>query len=190
MHIQKCCSYFLCSYFFFLSEQHMKNMTLLIYSVLFHALAEQIILSRKRASSAHRSVPAAQEQSRQQQRGWEGLVSANSSKGAPDAALETHAQFGVTWAIWRVSLSCQRISTGCQQEKCNAGNDGLGKALIMREFSCHTGWGPWQNGKVMEWGQDHIHGKLYWAAHRAHTLSLLMCHEMAHKWDMNWPQLG
>lgn len=55
-------------------------MTLLMYSVFFHALAEQIILSRKLALSAHRSVTAAREQSRQQQRGWEGVLSASPSK--------------------------------------------------------------------------------------------------------------
>lgn len=51
-----------------------------MYSVFFHALAEQIILSRKLALSAHRSVTAAREQSRQQQRGWEGVLSASPSK--------------------------------------------------------------------------------------------------------------
>lgn len=54
----------------FLSEQRLKNMTLLMHSVFFHALAEQIILSRKLAMSAHRSVTAAREQSREAGRGW------------------------------------------------------------------------------------------------------------------------
>lgn len=103
-----------------------------------------------------------------------------------DAAFEVHTQFGVTWAIWRMSMSCQRINTGCQQEKCNAGNDDLGKALITRYLSCcHVDWRTWQSGKVMKWE----HGTLYWTSHRAHTSSWLVS-QKRHQWEMSQLQFG
>lgn len=45
-------------------------MALLMYSIFFHALVEQIILSHKLPMSAHCSVTAAEEQSRGAVWGW------------------------------------------------------------------------------------------------------------------------
>lgn len=88
-----------------------------MYSVFFHALAEQIILSHKLPVSAHCSVTAAEEQSR-------GAGGGMGSAGHPgeqelwsDAAFEFHTPFGVTQAIGKTSISCQRISTICKVEK-------------------------------------------------------------------------
>lgn len=80
----------------FLLERHLKNTTLLMYSVFFHALAEQIILSHKVPASAHRSITAAEEQTRGVGRGWEVQAHPGKQELSCDAAFEFHAPFGVT----------------------------------------------------------------------------------------------
>lgn len=67
-----------------------------MYSLFFHALAEQIILSHKLPASAHRSVTAAEEQSRGAGRGWGVQAHPGKQELLSDAAFEFHAPFGVT----------------------------------------------------------------------------------------------
>lgn len=118
------------------------------------------------------------------QRGWEGKGSAGPSREArADAAFEFHAPFGVTWTIGKINISCQRISTICKVEECNAGNDGLEKALIMGDFSC-IDWGQCHTGRVMQWGQDCIYGTVE-HSQRAHPLSPGKA-----QWEMRLLQFG
>lgn len=67
-----------------------------MYSLFFHALAEQIILSHKLLASAHRSVTAAEEQSRGAGRGWGVQAHPGKQELSSDAAFEFHAPLGVT----------------------------------------------------------------------------------------------
>lgn len=114
-------------------------------------------------------VPTTEEQTRGVGRGWEVQAHPEKQELSSDAGFEFHAPFGVTWTFGKISISCQRISTNCKVEKCNAGFGGLEKTLIMGDFSC-IDWGQWHIGRVMEWGQDCIYG-IVEHRQRAHPLA-------------------
>lgn len=78
--------------------------TLLIYSVLFHALSEQIIPSRKLAVSDHLSARVAQG-AEQAGLGWLSAGPSSREESLPDAATEVHARLGLMWVMWRMSTS-------------------------------------------------------------------------------------
>lgn len=160
-----------------------------VLSFFFHAPPEEIALLVNlqwlptSVLLQHRSTAGS---SREAGRGWWEQAHPGKHDLMSDAAFEVHTQFGVTWAIWRMSISCQRINTGCQQEMCNAGNDELGKALIRRYLSCcHVDWRTWQSGRVVKWG----HSTLYWIGYRAHTSSWLVSQER-HQREMSQLQFG